>query len=93
MGPFILEVGRYVFDIYYWLIFIFILGSWFPQFHSTKIGTLIGKLVDPYLSIFRRFIPPLGVIDISALLGILAYSYIASFALIGLNQVFKLIGL
>ncbi|WP_425590055.1 YggT family protein [Fictibacillus sp. S7] len=57
-----LLIGQYIYDIYYWLMFITILGSWFPQFNATKVCIWISKLVDPYFAIFRRFIPPLGVI-------------------------------
>jgi YggT family protein len=51
------------------------------------------KLVDPYFTIFRRFIPPIGVIDISVFIGLIAYRYIGGFALEGLHQLVKMMGL
>ncbi len=92
MGSFIFLIANYIYDIYYWLILINIFGSWFPQFQSTKIGMLVGKLVNPYLSVFRRFIPPLGMIDFSPIVAILAYSYLGRFALEGLRQLLIMIG-
>lgn len=92
MGSIILVIGKYIYDIYYWLILINIFGSWFPQFQSTKIGMLVGRLVNPYLSIFRKFIPPLGMIDFSPIIAILAYSYIGRFALEGLRQLLIMLG-
>lgn len=92
MGAIILEIGKYVYDIYYWLILINIFGSWFPQFQATKIGILVGKLVNPYLSIFRKFIPPLGMIDLSPIVAIIAYSYVGRFALEGLRQLLIMLG-
>ncbi|WP_257985566.1 YggT family protein [Bacillus sp. V5-8f] len=92
MGSIILHIGQYVYDIYYWLILISIFGSWFPQFNTTKIGIWVSKLVDPYLDIFRRFIPPLGVIDISPFIALIAYRYLGGFALEGLRQLLKMMG-
>ena len=92
MGTTILVIADYIYDIYYWLILINIFGSWFPQFQATKIGTLVGKLVNPYLSVFRKFIPPLGMIDFSPIIAILAYSFIGRFALEGLRQLLMMIG-
>jgi YggT family protein len=92
LGSLIFLVANYIYDIYYWLILINIFGSWFPQFQSSKIGTLVGKLVNPYLSVFRRFIPPLGMIDFSPIIAILAYSYLGRFALEGLRQLLIMIG-
>lgn len=92
MGSIIFEIGKYIYDIYYWLILINIFGSWFPQFQTSKIGTLVGKLVNPYLSIFRKFIPPLGMIDFSPIIAIIAYSFIGNFALEGLRQLLIMIG-
>jgi YggT family protein len=93
LGSMILLVGQKFFDIYYWLIIIFILGSWFPQFHSSKLGLMIGRLVEPYLGVFRKFIPPLGVIDLSPLVALIAYRYITGFALMGLSEILNLAGL
>ncbi|MEH7116794.1 YggT family protein [Neobacillus vireti] len=92
MGSYILLIGQYVFEAYYWLILITIFGSWFPQFQATKVGMWISKVVEPYLSIFRRFIPPLGPIDISPIVAIFIFRYIRGFALEGLRQSLNLIG-
>jgi YggT family protein len=46
--------------------------SWVPQAKDSPIGMLIEKLVEPYLSIFRRFIPPIGMIDFSPIVAFIA---------------------
>jgi YggT family protein len=92
LGSYILQIGQYAFEVYYWLILITIFGSWFPQFQSTKIGIWISKLVEPYLGIFRRFIPPLGPIDISPIVAIFVFRYLTGFALEGLRQSLNVIG-
>jgi len=92
LGSYIFSVGQYAFEIYYWLILISIFGSWFPKFQASKLGLWIGKLVEPYLGLFRRFIPPLGPIDFSPIIALFAFSFIRQYALIGLRQSLIFIG-
>ena len=87
-----MQVGQYINDIYYWLILISIFGSWFPRFNSTMVGIWIGKLVEPYLAIFRKFIPPVGGLDFSPIIALIAYRYIGGFALQGLRQIVSMTG-
>lgn len=59
-------------QIYSVLIIIRILLTWFPtvDWYSQPFAAL-SQITDPYLNIFRSFIPPLGGIDISPILAIL----------------------
>jgi YggT family protein len=67
-----------VFLVYFVLIFIRIQLSWIPRMPYypwlRAIVDFIHQVVDPYLNIFRRVIPPLGgggmAIDISPILAI-----------------------
>ena len=34
---------------------------WIPGCRETAIGEFLGKITEPYLEPFRRFIPPLGM--------------------------------
>lgn len=47
------------------MLFIRILGSWVPELQNTKFMQFIAFYVDPYLNFFRKFIPPLGMLDLS----------------------------
>ncbi|WP_078554814.1 YggT family protein [Bacillus alkalicellulosilyticus] len=58
-------------QIYSWMIIGYILMSWFPNARESSIGQFIGSLVEPFLAPFRKFIPPLGMIDISPIVAIL----------------------
>lgn len=54
------------FDIYKWLIIVYIFMSYLPNVRDSFIGKIISKVVEPYLAPFCRIIPPIGgVIDIS----------------------------
>lgn len=82
-----MEVARYAVDLFYWAMIIYIISSWIPALRESKLGEILGRIVEPYLAIFRKIIPPLGMIDISPILAFIAYRYITSFALSGLQTV------
>ncbi|MNP59373.1 YGGT family protein [compost metagenome] len=58
--------------------------SWLPNVRDSFIGELLGKLVEPYLAPFRRFIPPImGMIDISPIIAL----FVLNLAVVGLNSI------
>lgn len=58
------------FTTYTLLLFVRVVGSWFPSFARHSFMQFIMRITDPYLALFRRFIPPIGgVLDLSPLLG------------------------
>lgn len=67
-----------VFRVYTLLIIAYILSSLFFAFGgrvpyarwSSAILGFLRDVCEPYLSIFRRFIPPLGPLDLSPIIGI-----------------------
>lgn len=73
-------------NLYSWAIIIYILMSWFPGARESSFGEMLGKITEPYLDIFRRFIPPLGMIDFSPIVAIL----VLSLARIGLLELFRM---
>jgi YggT family protein len=66
-------------NIYLVLIFIRILLSWFQTAEwAYSMIAFLSPITDPYLNIFRSIIPPLGGLDMSPLLAILALQFISS---------------
>jgi YggT family protein len=64
-------------SIYFYMIIAYVLMSWLPNARESYIGQLLGKVVEPYLSIFRKFIPPIGgIIDLSPLVAIFALQFV-----------------
>ena len=57
--------------IYSFALFIYIMMSWIPGARESSFGELLTKICEPYLEIFRRFIPPLGMIDLSPIVAII----------------------
>ncbi len=72
--------------VYVILIFAYIISSLIQSFgripYARWSSAVIGFLRDvcePYLRIFRRFIPPIGPIDISPIVGILVLQFVGGF--------------
>lgn len=61
----IAQILNIIFQVYTLMLFARILGSWVPQLSEYKFMQFIAYYTDPYLNLFRRFIPPLGMIDFS----------------------------
>jgi uncharacterized protein YggT (Ycf19 family) len=83
------EIANYVqaiFYVYTLLIIAYILSSLFFAFGgrvpyarwSSAILGFLRDVCEPYLSIFRRFIPPLGPLDLSPIIGILLLNIVGS---------------
>ncbi len=65
-------------DVYSMLIFVYVLLSWFPMRQGIlyDIYRVLGKICDPYLDLFRRFIPPIGgMVDISPIIALLVLQF------------------
>lgn len=64
-------------QLYSLLLFIRILLTWFPNvdWYNQPFAAL-GQVTDPYLNIFRSFIPPLGGIDFSPILAIIVLNFL-----------------
>ena len=68
-----------LFLVYLVLIIIRVLLSWVPRMPYNRAlrtaVTFIEEVTDPYLNVFRRFLPPLGggamSLDLSPVLGII----------------------
>jgi YggT family protein len=75
------DVANYVdtlVTVYVVLIFIRILISWIPRIPYNRvlraILTFVSDVTDPYLNLFRRFIPPVrlgpGALDLSPIVAV-----------------------
>ncbi|CAG9607491.1 YggT family protein [Pseudoneobacillus rhizosphaerae] len=71
-------------NLYSWALIIYILLSWFPNARESSFGQILSRICEPYLEPFRRFVPPLGMIDISPIVAI----FVLKLATAGLAQVY-----
>ena len=70
-----------VFQVYTLMLFARILASWVPQANEYRIMQFISYYTDPYLNLFRRIIPPLGMFDLSPIVAFLCLSFIQNIVL------------
>ena len=67
---------NFFFQAYTLLLLIRILSSWVPESREYRIIQLIGFCTDPYLDLFRKMIPPLGMFDLSPVVAFLCLGVI-----------------
>jgi len=61
-------------EIYSLILLVRVLLSWFPNLDwgSNPVLSTVSSITDPYLNAFRGLIPPIGGLDLSAILAFLA---------------------
>jgi uncharacterized protein YggT (Ycf19 family) len=80
------SLGRF----YSILIIVYVLMSWFPiSGIFGDIYRVLGSIVEPYIGLFRRIIPPLGTIDISPIIALLVLQYLIVPVLVRLFTAFS----
>jgi YggT family protein len=85
---FIFGVLTQLIGLYSWALIIYILLSWFPNARESSFGQLLARICEPYLEPFRRFVPAIGMIDISPIVAI----FVLRLATSGLTQVYYWLG-
>ena len=68
-----------LFWIYMLMLFIRILSSWVPELRDTRFIQFVSYYTDPYLNLFRRVIPPVGMFDLSPIVAFFALHIIERF--------------
>lgn len=66
-------------DLYVFIIIARVLLTWFPNVDWYRQPfAFVSQITDPYLNLFRSFIPPLGGIDLSPIIAIFLLQAVAS---------------
>ena len=63
------ELLRLLIEIYFYGIFILVIFSWVGT-PPHPAAMLINQIISPYMKPFRKYIPPIGMIDISPMVAI-----------------------
>ena len=58
-------------EVYFWGIFILAISSWIGTTGHPTVR-LVAQIVEPYLRPFRKFIPPMGMMDFSPMVAIIS---------------------
>lgn len=71
----VLQVLAQSLEIYSLVLIVRVLLSWFPNLDwGNPVLTSVSSITDPYLNAFRGIIPPIGGLDLSAILAFFALS-------------------
>jgi YggT family protein len=84
------QIGNYVdalFTVYILLIFVYILLNLMFSFGlrlpyarwSDAVMTFLRDVCEPYLKIFRRLIPPIGMLDLTPMIAIILLYVVRGF--------------
>ena len=73
---------KYLFNFYEYSMLAYILTSWFPQIKNNFIVEFLEAICEPYLRIFRKIIPPFGMLDISPIAALVVLSVIENLIII-----------
>jgi len=71
-----LYILNILFTTYTFMLLTRVIGSWFPRFAQSRFMRFIAFYTDPYLNVFRKIIPPLGMLDISPMVAFFALQLI-----------------
>lgn len=69
--------------IYYWTIIVYLIMSFFPSSRDTRFGEMLRNVCEPFLTPFRKVIPPLGMFDFSPIVAIIVLQ-LATYGLVQL---------
>lgn len=72
----LIQMISLIFWVYTIMLFVRILGSWFPEYQRHQFFLFIAFYTDPYLNLFRSVIPPLGMLDISPIVAFLCLGFL-----------------
>ncbi|MEX2956663.1 YggT family protein [Staphylococcus pasteuri] len=67
----IFRIIIWIVQIYYYGMIVYFFTSWVPNIRESKFGEILGKIYEPFLELFRKIIPPIGIIDISSIVAII----------------------
>lgn len=75
VAAFLIQVVLETLIIFSLLLLLRVLLSWFPNLPwENPLLAALASITDPYLNLFRGLIPPIGGLDLSAILAFLALS-------------------
>lgn len=71
-----------IIQFYSWVLFAYIILSWFPAGGVVvDLRAALATICEPYLSLFRRIIPPVGMMDFSPIVGFVVLNVITRLVL------------
>ena len=91
LGSAVGSIERFVvvfFSVYQFALLAYILSSWIRRMPSSlvRVQRFLYDICEPYLRLFRRFLPSLGPLDLSPIVGLLALGLIERLVILVIDQ-------
>lgn len=64
-----------VLTVYQWVIIACMIIGFFPEFQNNEFAKILSRMVDPFLMIFRKFVPTIAGWDLSIMVALLALHF------------------
>ncbi|HAJ69761.1 MAG: YggT family protein [Alkalibacterium gilvum] len=74
-------------NLYRIALVVYFLLSWMPGAYQSKLGQFLIRICEPYVGIFRQFVPPIGMISLAGIVAFFALRFIEY----GVTAVFQLV--
>ncbi|MDN6729230.1 MAG: YggT family protein [Alkalibacterium sp.] len=74
-------------NLYRIALVVYFLLSWMPGAYQSKLGQFLIRICEPYVGIFRQFVPPIGMISLAGIVAFFALRFIEY----GVTAVFNLL--
>lgn len=62
--------------IYQWMIVAYVLVGWFPEYRHSNFYRTLSDFVEPYIAVFRKWIPPIGMFDVSTIVALIVLQFV-----------------
>ena len=66
---------------------VYFLLSWMPGGYQSRLGQFLIRICEPYVGIFRQFVPPIGMVSLAGIVAFFALTFIEY----GIDAVFQLL--
>ncbi|MDN6293120.1 MAG: YggT family protein, partial [Alkalibacterium sp.] len=63
-------------NLYRIALVVYFLLSWMPGAYQSKLGQFLIRICEPYVGIFRQFVPPIGMISLAGIVAFFALRFI-----------------
>jgi len=74
-------------DLYRIALVVYFLLSWMPGGYQSRLGQFLIRICEPYVGIFRQFVPPIGMVSLAGIVAFFALTFIEY----GVQAVFQLL--
>lgn len=88
----IVHVIRDLFSLYWYILLATAVMGFLPDLRETRLGSLLTRITDPYLYVFRKYIPAVSIgqvsLDLSWIAGVIVFLIVQSAVT---NMLFRLL--